>query len=172
MSTATHTESEIDPLKHLGLARTFEMRFRDRGLESDDLMQEATIALIHASREFKPELDFKFSTFAGKCILNQLISTTRKSGDWKVLRRDLSGDSLVAKPAEARLRPNVSRYLDCLTEIQATVIRLRFGLDREPLTVAETAKVVERSTFRVRQIQIQAIRRIRKTHGIEAREVA
>lgn len=159
-------------MKHLGLARTIVNRFLDRGLDSEELMQEAFEAIVKAAHGYKPEMKFKFSTYASKCILNQLINKTRKSGDWMMQRRELPNDSLLAKTGEVNARPNVSVFLDCLPEREAMVLRLRFGLDREPLTLQEIGDDIGITKQRVRQIETRAIDRIRKSHGIEARRAS
>lgn len=161
-----------DPLKHLGLARIVVNRFLDRGLEADDLMQEAAIALIFAAQGYDPGRKRKFSTFAGKCILNRLIKETRKSGDWMTQRRAFSDDSQLARSTEETVRPSLSPYLDCLPENEARVLRLRFGLDREPLTLQEVGNHIGVTKERVRQIEGRAIKRIRQVHGIEVRGAA
>ncbi len=54
------------------LAEFFANRYRDRGVESDDLRQVAQLALIQAVDRFDPSFANQFSTFAGRTIDGEL----------------------------------------------------------------------------------------------------
>lgn len=54
------------------LAVFFAHRYRDRGVESDDLQQVAQLALIQAVDRFDPTFANQFSTFAGRTIDGEL----------------------------------------------------------------------------------------------------
>jgi RNA polymerase sigma factor (sigma-70 family) len=58
----------IDPLDHQGLVVSIAARYRGRGLDFEDLVQEGTIGLIRASRAFRPEDGLQFSSLATKSI--------------------------------------------------------------------------------------------------------
>ena len=55
-----------------GLVRFFVKRYRNRGAESEDLLQVARLALVKAIDRFDPERGFRFSTFAGRTIDGEL----------------------------------------------------------------------------------------------------
>jgi len=57
---------------HLGLARHLAGRFAQRGESYDDLVQVASIALLHAVDRFDPTMGVAFSTFATRTILGEL----------------------------------------------------------------------------------------------------
>lgn len=42
------------------------------GQDLDDLIQEGVIGLMAAAKKFNPETGFRFSTFAGRCIENNI----------------------------------------------------------------------------------------------------
>ncbi len=68
---------------HLGLAHQLARRFANRGETHDDLVQVASVALIHAVDRFDPDLGFEFSTFATRTVLGELKRHFRDKG-WAV----------------------------------------------------------------------------------------
>lgn len=64
--------------EHQGLVRYIASKYFVRGLEMDDLISEANIALLIAVDKFDPSKGEKFSSFAGSVIRNKL---------WKLLER-------------------------------------------------------------------------------------
>lgn len=68
---------------HLGLAHQLARRFANRGETHDDLVQVASVALIHAVDRFDPDRGFEFSTFATRTILGELKRHFRDKG-WAV----------------------------------------------------------------------------------------
>lgn len=69
-----------------GLVRTIAIRFRDRGLELEDLIQIGTIGLIKAIRSFDLERGTLFSTYAVPMIFGEIRRTLRDEGIIKVGR--------------------------------------------------------------------------------------
>ena len=54
--------TEILVEENAGLVRSIAYRFRDRGVEVDDLVQIGTIGMIKAIRSFSPDREVVFST--------------------------------------------------------------------------------------------------------------
>lgn len=69
-----------------GLIRSIVMRFRDRGVESEDLMQIGAIGMLKAIRSFDRERGTCFSTYAVPLILGELRRHFRDEGPMKVGR--------------------------------------------------------------------------------------
>ncbi len=69
-----------------GLVRTISLRFRDRGVEFEDLMQIGTIGLIKAIRSFDLERGNSFSTYAVPLIFGEIRRHLRDEGPLKVGR--------------------------------------------------------------------------------------
>lgn len=69
-----------------GLVRSIAMRFRERGMELDDLMQIGTIGLIKAIRSFDLERGTCFSTYAVPMIFGEIRRALRDEGPIKVGR--------------------------------------------------------------------------------------
>jgi RNA polymerase primary sigma factor len=83
---------------------------------------------------------------------------------------DLLADNGVVDPAEkvagSSERNEVRALLTHLTEHQATVLRLRFGLDgSEPRSLEDVGRALGISRERVRQLEARALRRLRNDEG-------
>lgn len=69
-----------------GLIRSIALRFRDRGVDFEDLMQIGTIGLVKAIRSFDRERGTCFSTYAVPLIFGELRRHMRDEGPIKVGR--------------------------------------------------------------------------------------
>ncbi|MBQ2452010.1 MAG: sigma-70 family RNA polymerase sigma factor, partial [Bacteroidales bacterium] len=69
-----------------GLVRTVALRFRDRGLDFEDLIQIGTMGLIKAIRSFDIDRGTLFSTYAVPMIFGEIRRTLRDEGIIKVGR--------------------------------------------------------------------------------------
>lgn len=77
---------------NLGLVHACAGKFRGRGIEYDDLYQSGCVGLVKAAENFKPELGYKFSTYAVPVIIGEIKRMFRDGGIVKVSRtlRELS----------------------------------------------------------------------------------
>lgn len=71
---------------NIGLVHSCARRFRDRGLEYDDLFQAGCIGLTKAVDGFEPERGLQFSTYAVPVILGEIRRLFREGGTVKVSR--------------------------------------------------------------------------------------
>ena len=69
-----------------GLVRSIALRFRDRGVEFEDLMQIGTIGLLKAIRSFDLDRGTCFSTYAVPLIFGEIRRHIRDEGPVKVGR--------------------------------------------------------------------------------------
>ena len=69
-----------------GLVRSIALRFRDRGVEIEDLMQIGTIGLLKAIRSFDLDRGTCFSTYAVPMIFGEIRRSLRDEGPIKVGR--------------------------------------------------------------------------------------
>ena len=69
-----------------GLVRSLALRFRDRGVEFEDLMQIGTVGMIKAIRSFDLDRGTCFSTYAVPLIFGELRRHMRDEGPIKVGR--------------------------------------------------------------------------------------
>lgn len=72
--------------ENLGLVHACIGRFKGKGIEYDDLFSTGCVGLIKAKQAFKPELGFKFSTYAVPVILGEVKRLFRDGGMVKVSR--------------------------------------------------------------------------------------
>jgi RNA polymerase primary sigma factor len=78
---------------------------------------------------------------------------------------DVVPDHRIPTPAESMYTRDdlntVRKLLDHIDQREATILRLRFGLDgNEPLTLKEVGKVIGLTRERVRQIEIEALNKL------------
>jgi len=66
--------------ENMGLVRAAAMRFRDRGIEYEDLMQIGTIGMLRAIRTFDISRGTAFSTFAVPLIVGEIRRNLRDDG--------------------------------------------------------------------------------------------
>ncbi len=87
-ATLERQEIEKDSfiLENLGLVHSCIGRFKGKGIEYDDLFSTGCIGLIKAKDAFKPELGFRFSTYAVPVILGEVKKLFRDGGAVKVSR--------------------------------------------------------------------------------------
>lgn len=66
--------------RYLPLVRSRANAFRQRGVETDDLIQEGVIGLLYAIRAYDHKFSTSFETFAYVCITNRLRSAVTTAG--------------------------------------------------------------------------------------------
>ncbi len=71
---------------NLGLVHACANRFRNRGVDYDDLYQAGCVGLLKAVKGFNSELGFEFSTYAVPAILGEIKRIFRDGGAIKVSR--------------------------------------------------------------------------------------
>ncbi len=83
----TNIESRnITVEKNLGLVHSCVRRFKDRGVEYDDLFQAGCVGLIKAADNFDESRGFSFSTYAVPVILGEIKRVFRDGGSVKIGR--------------------------------------------------------------------------------------
>lgn len=104
---------------HLGLVRLCANRFRERGIEYEELYSAGCLGLVKAANAFDPERGVCFSTYAVPVILGEIRRLFREGGSIRVGRR-LQELSLRANRIAAQLRqqngaePTVRQIADAL----------------------------------------------------------
>lgn len=80
------TERDTTVSSNLGLVRACCKRFRDRGVEYDDLYSAGCLGLVKAADNFDSDYGVKFSTYAVPVILGEIKRLFRDGGAVKVSR--------------------------------------------------------------------------------------
>lgn len=155
--------------------------------DADDLISIGTIGLIKGINTYRPDKGVRLATYASKCTENEILmyfrAQKKSSGDVSLSESiDVDGDgnslSLMDIIAEEDNMAEVislsescrclRRYVDeALTEREAKIIRLRYGLNgAPPLTQRETAKACGISRSYVSRIEKKALEKLRLALGI------
>ena len=84
--------------KYKSLARAKARMYFMVGADEDDVLQEGMIGLLKAVRKYDDSKDASFSTFAGHCITNQIISAIRAAdrNKHRILNDSISLDESIA----------------------------------------------------------------------------
>ena len=113
------TKPQINAEEHLGLVHLCANRFRNRGMEYEELYSAGCMGLVKAARAFDAERGVCFSTYAVPVIMGEIRRLFRDSGTVKVSRR-LKELSLRAGQVCERIRrehgiePTVSMVAEAL----------------------------------------------------------
>lgn len=131
--------------------------------DTDDLVSIGTIGLIKAINTFRPDKNIRLSSYASRCIENEILmhfrsarKNTRDVSLSDAIDSDSEGNSLtfmdvmceedhIADDLDTKLKTEkLGSYIrDALTPRERLVIKLRYGLDgKTPLTQRETAKLL------------------------------
>lgn len=83
---AANTATEVLLAENMGLVRSAVYRFRERGVEYEDLMQIGTIGMLRAIRSFDLSRGLAFSTYAVPLIVGEIRRHLRDDGLVRVSR--------------------------------------------------------------------------------------
>lgn len=114
---------------NLGLVHSCANRFKNRGIEYDDLFQAGCVGLIKAADGFKSDLGFQFSTYAVPAILGEIKRIFRDGGAVKVSRALKEKARFVMTEKESFTReygyePSVSELADFINMTPAETAEL------------------------------------------------
>lgn len=156
--------------------------------DADDLISIGTIGLIKGINTYRPDKGVRLATYASKCTENEILmyfrSQKKMSGDVSLSESiDVDGDGnslslmdIIAEEdnmaeiiSQTESCRSLHRYVnDALTEREAKIIRLRYGLDgMPPLTQRETAKECGISRSYVSRIEKRALEKLRAELGVK-----
>jgi RNA polymerase sporulation-specific sigma factor len=168
-------------LHNLRLVAHIVKKFDNKGLVNDDLISIGTIGLIKGIDTYKKNPSTKISTYAAKCIQNELLMhyrQTKKNKSTISLNDSVGYDkegneiSLGELIVDKRLdvidtihnKNNIDlliKYLNVLTDREREIIIKRYGLNnKKDMTQKEIAKELNISRSYVSRIEKRALTKI------------
>ena len=164
-------------------------KYKRTGLENDDLVSIGTIGLIKAVRSYAPESGTGLSTYAARCIENEILMVLRagrkyrrevsmqeavgtdKEGNEITLLEVLGTDAGEVEAAAERSADaqTVRRLVRTVLEPrEQRVICLRYGLDNgRPQAQREVAQVLGISRSYISRIEKKAVEKLREAFARE-----
>lgn len=151
--------------------------------EQDDLVSIGTIGLIKAINTFKPDKKIRLSSYASRCIENEILMHLRavkkterdvslnetidtdKDGNPLTLMDIMKVDDNILDVLDMKLNSKkLGQYItEELNSREKTVIILRYGLNgKKPMTQKEIAKMLDISRSYVSRIETKALKTLRK----------
>ena len=151
----------------------------------EDLLSVGTVGLIKGIDSYRPDKGVRLSSYCSRCVENEVLMyfrSRRKSQGDVSLSDALEGeedgglsildvladeDDMAERVGERELCAQLRTLIDrVLTEREAQVIRLRYGLDaREALTQKETAARIGVSRSYISRIEKRALEKLRGAIG-------
>lgn len=156
----------------------------ETAIEKDELISIGCIGLIKGVDSFKPDKGAKFSTYATRCIRNEILMSLRKV---KKSEKDISldspistdecGDEMFLSDILGTEKDEISdkfeneeqymclvRALDKLSSREQTIIRLRFGFTGRLYTQKEIANLLKLSQPQIHKIEKRSLERLRNVY--------
>lgn len=129
--------------ENLGLVHLCANRFRNRGIEYDDLYGAGCMGLVKAAKAFDPERGVKFSTYAVPVILGEIKRLFRDGGTVKVSRSIKELSMRLQRDREKFLlekgrEPTVSELCELSGETEEAVT-LALGVALPPISLTDSS---------------------------------
>jgi RNA polymerase primary sigma factor len=165
-------------------------RYRGLGVPFLDLIHEGNLGLLEAARRFDPDRNVKFITYAvwwirqaiSHALSGQMRALAVPDKLWRITAVgadvSLSEHDVLDRTAESLVEDGLLHQavalrvrvaLDELDAREREVVELRFGLDRdgEVRTLQEVGALLHLTRERVRQIEADAKRKLRRSKRAE-----
>ena len=160
-------------------------KYYGTGFEQDDLVSVGTIGLIKAINTFKADKKIKLSSYASRCIENEILmyfrGTKKNALDVSIneeIDSDTDGNALTLMDimsSEDDIVENLDKKIqteklpeyinETLTPREKLIIKLRYGLDgKDPLTQREVAKMLKISRSYVSRIEKKALSELKRRY--------
>lgn len=153
--------------------------------EHDDLVSIGTIGLIKAIDTFKPDKNIRLSSYASRCIENEILMhfrsakktaqdvslnetiDTDKDGNPLTLMDIMAVDDNILDELDRKLNGRkLGQFIrEELTDRERQIIIMRYGLGgREPMTQKKVAKIMNISRSYVSRIETKALKKLKKRY--------
>ncbi len=160
-------------------------KYYGRQNEQDDLVSIGTIGLIKAIDTFNPDKNIRLSSYASRCIENEILMyfraakksaqdvslnetiDTDKDGNPLTLMDIMAVDDHILDDLDRKLNAQkLGRFIrEALSEREQTVIVLRYGLNgQDPMTQKQVAQRLGISRSYVSRIETKALKLLRKRY--------
>ncbi len=151
--------------------------------DQDDLISIGTIGLIKAANTFDYSKGIRFSSYAARCIENEILMffrsskksaqdismnepiDTDKDGNVLTLMDVMATEDCICDELDIRIKSEqLRKYIrECLSVREMEILTMRYGLDgRSPLTQREVASKMDISRSYVSRIEKKALLKLRK----------
>lgn len=167
--------------KNMGLVFFIAQKYFDAGIDSDDAISAGSLGLVKAANSFDPAKKIKFSTYAGRCIENEILmcirSAKRRQREvslYKPVSADCDGGELlvmdilengediskhVEDEAEVTILKNAIKKLSSKDQV---MIKLLFGLENtEKKSQEEVASYFKVTQSLISRRKLRSLRRLR-----------
>ena len=169
--------------RNLRLVSHIVKKYYSKTNDTEDLISIGTIGLIKAIDSFKPDKGIRLTTYASRCIENEILMHFRnikknasdvylgdslesdRDGNPLTLQDTISDNRDMAEDLEKKIRwEKAAEYLENLEdEREREIIILRYGLDnKKPLTQREVAARLNISRSYVSRIEKKVLSDMRK----------
>ena len=147
-------------------------RSRTNTREFEELMSDASLALMQAVQTFDHSKGFRFSTLAHRCITNLLQKENTKQ--WSQTNRFVANSEVAETATSHRktehemvtaaveAKDQIETLLGTLNERDQDIIKARFGIGCEPKTLIEIANEYGSGKQRVHQLQTKILNNLKK----------
>ena len=153
--------------------------------EQDDLVSIGTIGLIKAIDTFKPDKNIRLSSYASRCIENEILMhfrsakktaqdvslnetiDTDKDGNPLTLMDIMAVDDNILDELDRKLNGRkLGQFIrEELTDRERQIRIMRYGLGgREPMTQKKVAKIMNISRSYVSRIETKALKKLKKRY--------
>lgn len=154
----------------------------DGRADKEDIFGVAEAGLVKAIHGFDPRKNYKFSTFAHKCITNEILFYLRKEN--RITQSTISMESVIASSSDGKemtledviggvediatefanseILQTMMRYVeDYLTSEEQFIIKTRFGIGTEVLTQLDIARILHISQANVSKKEKGILKKLR-----------
>ena len=163
-------------------------KYYGTGTDQDDLISIGTIGLIKAVGSYDHNKSIRFSTYAAKCIDNEVLMhfrslkktaldvymddpiDTDKDGNTMTLMDIITVDDCMIDRIDSKIKCHKLPQMlkDCLDRRELGIIVSRYGLDgKKPLTQKETAEKLGISRSYVSRIEKRALAKLKSRYDSE-----
>ena len=125
--------------EHLALVHAIASKFKDRGIEYEELFSAGCVGLVKAGNRFESERGLKFSTYAVPVIMGEIKQLFRDGGAIKVSRSLKELSLKVCRLRDEMIKNGEEPHICALAEklgVSAEDVSLALGASLPPLSLS------------------------------------